>query len=127
MSDAKSISMQDAQNSQNQTMLLDPAQFSAIITAMLPAMETFIRSAMSDTMTVKDFAAARGVSERLVWQWLDEGVLLKAPTKDFSNKEESGKRSRTLINVKAWRDKLTQQAVDCRYIPARTSKSLNRV
>ncbi|MDI5817156.1 Cro/Cl family transcriptional regulator, partial [Salmonella enterica subsp. enterica serovar Cerro] len=22
----------------------------------------------------------------------------------------------TLINVKAWRDKLTQQAIDCRYI-----------
>lgn len=124
MSDAKSISAYDSQNLQNQTVLLDPAQFSAIVTAMLPAMENMIRSAMSDTMTVKDFAAARGVSERLVWQWLDEGILLKAPTKDFSNKEEAGKRSRTLINVKAWRDKLTQQAIDCRYIDPRSAVNL---
>ena len=119
MSDAKSISTHDSQNSQNQTVLLDPAQFDAIVTAMLPALQTMIRSALSDTMTVKDFAATRGVSERLVWQWLDEGILLKAPTKDFSNKEEAGNRSRTLVNVKAWRDKLTQQAIDCRYIDHR--------
>lgn len=118
MSDAKSISTHD---SQNQTVLLDPTQFDAIVTAMLPALQTMIRSAMSDTMTVKDFAATRGVSERLVWQWLDEGILLKAPTKDFSNKEEAAKRSRTLVNVKAWRDKLTQQAIDCRYIDQRTA------
>ncbi|MDI7952500.1 Cro/Cl family transcriptional regulator, partial [Salmonella enterica subsp. enterica serovar Anatum] len=52
----------------------------------------------------------------LVWQWIDEGVLLKAPTKDVTSKEKAAKRSRTLINVKAWRDKLTQQAIDCRYI-----------
>ena len=116
MSDAKSISAHDSQNSQNQTVLLDPAQLNAIITAMLPAMETMIRAAMSDTMTVEEFASTRGVSERLVWQWLDKGILLKAPTKDFSNKEEAKKRSRTLINVKAWREKLTQQAIDCRYI-----------
>lgn len=119
MSDAKSIATHDSQNSQNQTALLDPAQFDAIVTAMLPALQTMIRSAMSDTMTVKDFASDRGVSERLVWQWLDEGILLKAPTKDFSKKEDAGKRSRTLINVKAWRDKLTQQAIDCRYIDQR--------
>lgn len=80
---------------------------------------------MADAMSVRDFAAMRGVSERLVWQWLDEGVLLKAPTKDFSNKEEAAKRRKVLINVKAWRDKLTQQAVDCHYIDARTSQSLN--
>ena len=116
MSDAKSISEHDSQNSKNQTVLLDPAQLNAIITAMLPVMETAIRTAMSDTMTVEEFASTRGVSERLVWQWLDKGILLKAPTKDFSNKEEAKKRSRTLINVKAWREKLTQQAIDCRYI-----------
>lgn len=116
MSDAKSISTHDSQNSQNQTVLLDPAQLNAIITAMLPAMETMIRAAMSDTMTVEEFASTRGVSERLVWQWLDKGILLKAPTKDLSNKEEANKRSRTLVNVKAWREKLTQQAIDCRYI-----------
>lgn len=57
MSDAKSISTNDSQNSQNQTVLLDPTQFDAIVTAMLPALQTMIRSAMSDTMTVKDFAA----------------------------------------------------------------------
>ncbi len=79
---------------QNQTVLLNPTQFDAMVTAMLPALQTMIRSAMSDTMTVKDFAATRGVSERLVWQWLDEGVLLKAPTKDFSNKEEAAKRKK---------------------------------
>lgn len=121
MSDAKSISETDEQNSQNQTVLLDPTQFNAIITAMLPAMETMIRSAMSETMSVKDFAASRGVSERIVWKWLDEGILLKAPTKDFSNKEDINKRSRVLINVKAWRDKLTQQAIDCSYIDRRTA------
>lgn len=115
MSDAKSTSLE---NSQNQVMRLDPAQLTAIVDAMLPTMENLIRSAMSDTMTVEDFAATRGISERLVWQWLDKGILLKAPTKDFSNKAEAGKRCRTLINVKAWRDKLTQQAIDCCYIPA---------
>ncbi|EBD4887159.1 Cro/Cl family transcriptional regulator [Salmonella enterica] len=117
MSDAKSTS---PDNSQNQTLRLEPAQLAAIVDAMLPKMESLIRSAMSDTMTVEDFAATRGISERLVWQWLDKGILLKAPTKDFSNKEEANKRCRTLINVKAWRDKLTQQAIDCRYIPADT-------
>ncbi|EAV5089573.1 Cro/Cl family transcriptional regulator [Salmonella enterica] len=121
MSDAKSIPLHDAQNLQNQTVLLDAGQFNALVTMMQLSMQNMIRSAMSDTMTVKDFAATRGVSERLVWQWLDEGILLKAPTKDFSNKEETGKRSRTLVNVKAWRDKLTQQAIDCRYIDQRTT------
>ena len=45
MSDAKSISTHDSQNSQNQTVLLDPTQFDAIVTAMLPALQTMIRSA----------------------------------------------------------------------------------
>ncbi|HIB5643508.1 TPA: Cro/Cl family transcriptional regulator [Klebsiella pneumoniae] len=116
MSDAKSIPLNEAQNSQNQTVLLDQAQLSAIVDAMLPTMQSMIRSAMSDTMTVEDFAATRGISERLVWQWLDKGILLKAPTKDVTNKEEASKRGRALINVKAWRDKLTQQAIDCRYL-----------
>ncbi|EAA3011786.1 Cro/Cl family transcriptional regulator [Salmonella enterica] len=116
MSDAKSIPLHDAQNSQNQTVLLDAGQFNALVTMMQLSMQNMIRTAMLDTMSVKDFAAARGVSERLVWQWIDEGVLLKAPTKDVTNKEKAAKRSRTLINVKAWRDKLTQQAIDCRYI-----------
>lgn len=93
------------------------------MSALLPALQTLIRSAMSDAMTVKDFAAMRGVSERLVWQWLDEGVLLKAPTRDVSDAQEGGKRGRTLINVQAWRDKLTQQAIDCRYIDRRSRSS----
>ncbi|MBU4680417.1 Cro/Cl family transcriptional regulator [Cedecea davisae] len=116
MSDAKSTASHTPNDSQIQTMLLNHEQLHAIVSAMLPAMETMIRSAMSDTMTVEDFAAARGVSDRLVWQWIDQGILLRAPTKDFSKKEESNKRGRVLINVKAWRDKLTQQAIDCRYI-----------
>ncbi|PPX83808.1 Cro/Cl family transcriptional regulator [Cronobacter sakazakii] len=119
MSDAKSISHAAISNSNIQAEALSAAQLNAIVGALLPAVEGLIRSAMSDTMTVKDFAAARGVSERLVWQWLDEGILLKAPTKDFSNKEEAKKRCRTLINVKAWRDRLTQQAIDCRYVDRR--------
>ncbi|EBC5738908.1 Cro/Cl family transcriptional regulator [Salmonella enterica subsp. enterica] len=116
MSDAKSIPLHDAQNLQNQTVLLDAGQFNALVTMMQLSMQNMIRTAMLDTMSVKDFAAARGVSERLVWQWIDEGVLLKAPTKDVTSKEKAAKRSRTLINVKAWRDKLTQQAIDCHYI-----------
>lgn len=116
MSDAKSIPLYEAQNLQNQTVLLDTGQFNALVTMMQLSMQNMIRTAMLDTMSVKDFAAARGVSERLVWQWIDEGVLLKAPTKDVTSKEKAAKRSRTLINVKAWRDKLTQQAIDCRYI-----------
>ncbi|EOD8887740.1 TPA: Cro/Cl family transcriptional regulator [Klebsiella pneumoniae] len=116
MSDAKSTMSQTINDLQIQTLLLNPEQLNALVCAMLPAVETMIRSAMSDTMTVEDFAAARGVSDRLVWQWIDKGILLKAPTKDFSSKEESSKRGRVLINVKAWRDKLTQQAIDCRYI-----------
>ncbi|WP_420843406.1 Cro/Cl family transcriptional regulator [Kosakonia oryzendophytica] len=96
-----------------------------LMSALLPALQTLIRSAMSDAMTVKDFAAMRGISERLVWQWLDEGILLKAPTRDYSAAQHAGKRSRTLINVKAWRDKLTQQAIDCRYIDHRAGTSFN--
>ena len=119
MPDAKSIASEDSQNSQNQTVLLDAGQFNSLVSMMQLSMQNMIRTAMSDTMSVKDFAAARGVSERLVWQWLDEGVLLKAPTIDSSKKEEVSKRRRTLINVKAWRDKLTQQAIDCRYIEKR--------
>lgn len=88
MSDAKSISTHDSQNSQNQTVLLDPTQFDAIVTAMLPALQTMIRSAMSDTMTVKDFAATRGVSERLVWQWLDEEFFSKLRPKTFPTKRK---------------------------------------
>lgn len=63
-------------------------QFDAIVTAMLPALQTMIRSAMSDTMTVKDFAATRGVSERLVWQWLDEEFFSKLRPKTFPTKRK---------------------------------------
>lgn len=125
MNDAKATSTHDAESSQNQTGALSDSQIEAIVSALLPSIQTIIGSAMSDAMSVKQFAAMRGVSTRLVWQWIDEGVLLRAPTKDFSNKEDMEKRSKVLINVKAWRDKLTQQAVDCRYIDARTSHSLN--
>lgn len=110
--------------SQNQAGEFTDSQINALVSALLPSLQRMIGSAMADAMSVPDFAAMRGVSERLVWQWLDEGVLLKAPTKDFSDKKSAEKRSKTLINVKAWRDKLTQQAVDCRYIDPRASQSL---
>jgi len=125
MKDAKATSTHELDNSQNQGGSFTDSQINAIVSALLPSLQRMIGSAMADAMSVPDFAAMRGVSERLVWQWLDEGVLLKAPTKDFANKEKAEKRSKVLINVKAWRDKLTQQAVDCRYIDARTSQSLN--
>lgn len=125
MQDAKATSTHELENSKNQTDTFDHAQIDAIVSALLPSLQKMIGSAMADAMSVRDFAAMRGVSERLVWQWLDEGILLKAPTKDFSNKEEAAKRGKVLINVKAWRDKLTQQAIDCRYIDARTSRSFN--
>ncbi|WP_422881721.1 Cro/Cl family transcriptional regulator [Pantoea agglomerans] len=125
MKDAKATSTHSIENSQNQANTFTDTQIDAIVSALLPRLQRMIGSAMAETMSVPDFAAMRGVSERLVWQWLDEGVLLKAPTKDFANKEKAEKRSKALINVKAWRDKLTQQAVDCRYIDAHTSQSLN--
>lgn len=125
MKDAKATSAHEPENSQKQAGTFTDSQINVIVSALLPSLQKMIGYAMADAMSVPDFAAMRGVSERLVWQWLDEGVLLKAPTKDFSNKESAEKRSKTLINVKAWRDKLTQQAVDCRYIEARTSQSLN--
>ncbi|MBP2194704.1 Cro/Cl family transcriptional regulator [Pantoea cypripedii] len=125
MNDLKATSTLESVSSQKQTDLLNDPQVSAIVSALLPSLQMMIGSAMSDAMSVKQFAAMRGVSTRLVWQWIDEGILLKAPTKDFSNKEDMEKRSKVLINVKAWRDKLTQQAVDCHYIDARISQSLN--
>lgn len=123
MSDAKSTPSHQLSDSQMQSRHFTHGQMEELMTALLPALQTLIRSAMSDAMTVKDFAAMRGVSERLVWQWLDEGVLLKAPTRDANDAKERGKRGRTLINVKAWRDKLTQQAIDCRYIDRRAVSS----
>ncbi|MGP3592962.1 hypothetical protein [Vagococcus sp. WN89Y] len=123
MSDAKSMASYQLSDSQMQSGNFTHGQLEELMLALMPAMRTLIHSAMSDAMTVKDFAAMRGVSERLVWQWLDEGVLLKAPTRDFSDAQERGKRGRTLINVKAWRDKLTQQAIDCRYIERHAGSS----
>ncbi|WP_312692707.1 Cro/Cl family transcriptional regulator [Kosakonia sp.] len=124
MSDAKSTSPHPLSDSQMQSEKFTHGQMDELMSALLPALQTLIRSAMSDAMTVKDFAAMRGISERLVWQWLDEGILLKAPTRDCTTPQNAGKRSRTLINVKAWRDKLTQQAIDCRYIDHRAGTSL---
>lgn len=123
MSDAKSMLSHHLSDSQMQSRTFTDGQLADLMIALLPAMQTLIHSAMADAMTVKDFAAMRGVSERLVWQWLDEGVLLKAPTRDTHDAAERGKRGRTLINVKAWRDKLTQQAIDCRYIDRRAASS----
>jgi len=121
---AKATSTHAIETSQNQVNAFTDSQINALVSALLPSLQRMIGSAMADAMSVPDFAAMRGVSERLVWQWLDEGVLLKAPTKDFSDKKSAEKRSKTLINVKAWRDKLTQQAVDCRYIDAPDSQYL---
>jgi hypothetical protein len=53
MSDAKSITLHDAQNLQNQTVLLDAGQFNALVTMMQLSMQNMIRTAMLDTMSVK--------------------------------------------------------------------------
>ncbi|QJT82024.1 Cro/Cl family transcriptional regulator [Kosakonia sp. MUSA4] len=125
MSDAKSTPSHPLSGSQIQSRNFTHGQMDELVCALLPTLQTLIRSAMSDAMTVRDFAAMRGISERLVWQWLDEGILLKAPTRDYSSAENAGKRSRTLINVQAWRDKLTQQAIDCRYLDRRSGTSFS--
>lgn len=88
MSDAKSIPPHDAQNLQNQTVLLDAGQFNALVTMMQLSMQNMIRTAMLDTMSVKDFAAARGVSERLVWQWMMRASFSKLPPKMLPAKKK---------------------------------------
>lgn len=110
--------MQDAKStlpSQNDVLpSLNPEQLQQIAELLAPALESIISASLSDVMSVNDFAKARGVSPSLVWRWLSEGVLLRAPTASSDN---SGKeKTRVLINVSAWREKLRQQAINCRYI-----------
>lgn len=93
-----------------------------LIPALLPTLQTLIRPAMTDAMTMQDFAVMLGISEYLVWQRLDEGLRLNAPTREHT---DAGKRSRTLINVKAWRDKLMQQAIGCHDIVRHSATSFS--
>lgn len=92
----------------------------ALVDALMPRIERSVNSSTAESVTVRDFASSVGVSERLVWQWLEEGILLAAPTKDApharSSKKSTGTKSRTLINMTAWRAKQHQQAKDCKYI-----------
>ncbi|MEC5345058.1 Cro/Cl family transcriptional regulator [Brenneria populi] len=110
--------MQDAKSTEltqkDVVPMLPPEQLNQLVALLGPAIESMISASLSDVMTVPDFAKARGVSARLVWQWLDEGVLLRAPT------DNTGKgKTRVLVNVSAWREKLRQQAVNCRYIDSK--------
>lgn len=93
-----------------------------LIPALLPALQTLIRPAMADAMTMQDFAVMLGISEYLVWQRLDEGLRLNAPTREHT---DAGKRSCMLINVKAWRDKLMQQAIGCNDIVRHSAASFS--
>jgi hypothetical protein len=45
-------------------------------------------------------------------QWHDKGIRLKAD----SAAQAVAKRSRTPIAIQTWRDKLTPQAIGCRYL-----------
>ncbi|MEH0832354.1 Cro/Cl family transcriptional regulator [Pectobacterium cacticida] len=92
-------------------LMLQPEQLQHLAALLAPALQSMINASTADVMTINDFAKASGVSGRLVWQWLDEGILLRAPTD-----ETGSKKTRVLVNVYAWREKLRQQAVNCRYI-----------
>ncbi|MQB54161.1 Cro/Cl family transcriptional regulator [Rahnella sp. RcJ3] len=92
----------------------------ALVEALLPNLARSVGINTAESVTVRDFASSAGISERLVWQWLEDGVLLAAPTKDTSKSRSTKKstvtKSRTLINMTAWRAKQHQQAKDCKYI-----------
>ncbi|MCS3425889.1 hypothetical protein M2403_004522 [Rahnella sp. BIGb0603] len=92
----------------------------ALVEALLPSLSRSVGINTAESVTVSDFATSVGISERLVWQWLEDGILLPAPTKDASkiraSKKSGVSRSRTLINMTAWRAKQHQQAKDCKYI-----------
>ncbi len=94
--------------------VLQPEQLQHLAALIAPALQSVINASIADVMTITDFAKVSGVSDRLVWQWLDEGVLLRAPTD-----ETGSKKTRVLVNVYAWREKLRQQAVNCRYIDSK--------
>ncbi|MFJ5349810.1 Cro/Cl family transcriptional regulator [Pectobacterium parvum] len=96
------------------TPMLQPEQLQHLATLLAPALQSMLNASTADVMTITDFAKASGVSDRLVWQWLDEGILLRAPTD-----ETGSKKTRVLVNVYAWREKLRQQAVNCRYIASK--------
>ncbi|WP_237613259.1 Cro/Cl family transcriptional regulator [Pectobacterium carotovorum] len=94
--------------------MLQPEQLQHLATLLAPALQSMLNASTADVMNVTDFAKVSGVSDRLVWQWLDEGILLRAPTD-----ETGSKKTRVLVNVYAWREKLRQQAVNCRYIASK--------
>lgn len=116
-----------------------PFQLEDLVSALTPVIERLVCSAISDTVTVKDFAKTQGVSQRLVWQWLEDGVLLKAPTKadpsmvgrekklSTTTPKKEKSRERVLINAVAWREKLSEQAVNCKYIKGQSSIAKGRV
>ena len=91
--------------------MLQPEQLQHLAALLAPALQSMLNASTADVMTINDFAKVSGVSDRLVWQWLDEGVLLRAPTDETGSKKTS-----VLVNVYEWRAKLRQQAVNSRYI-----------
>ncbi|MBT9186381.1 Cro/Cl family transcriptional regulator [Pectobacterium punjabense] len=94
--------------------MLQPEQLQHLAALLAPALQSMLNASTADVMTINDFAKVSGVSDRIVWQWLDEGILLRAPTD-----KEGKKKTRVLVNVYAWREKLRQQAVNCRYISSK--------
>ncbi|MCL6353624.1 Cro/Cl family transcriptional regulator [Pectobacterium polaris] len=90
---------------------LNPEQFQQLATVLTITLEPMLRAAMADVMTVKEFAKTSGISESLVRNWLSDGTLIRAPAGKVSED-----KARVLINVVAWRERLRQQAVNCRYI-----------
>jgi hypothetical protein len=93
---------------------LNPEQFQQLATVLTIALEPMLRASIADVMTVAEFSKVSGVSNSLVRKWLDDGTLIRAA----AGKGHADK-SRVLINVLAWRERLRQQAVNCRYIKSK--------
>lgn len=114
------VQLQEIQSSVPQLNQLVSLLVPALVEALLPNLARSVGINTAESVTVRDFATSVGISERLVWQWLEDGILLAAPTKDTSKTRSTKKsavtKSRTLINMTAWRAKQHQQAKDCKYI-----------
>jgi hypothetical protein len=125
-------------NSQNAFDLVQSKDFIANVAAiLLPAISEAVNDAVnkavtlatSPTMSKKDFAAAKRISDSVLEKWISNGVVLLAPTptstltQNRTNKKTGEKAETTmikhgnaLINAAAWREKNRQHAIKCRYI-----------
>lgn len=66
----------------------------ALVEALLPNLARSVGINTAESVTVRDFASSVGISERLVWQWLEDGVLLAAQLKTHQ-KAAQPKRARS--------------------------------